>query len=93
MMTAAGSTPVPPSDKATGVLPDPLAILKGFASLRRLTGTYPVGHPMIRQKLAELGELVSGHIRVNPLLRIDVIRGEVCLDGECPPVKSRQISS
>jgi putative nucleotidyltransferase with HDIG domain len=61
---------------------DPLAILKGFASLRRLTGTYPAGHPMITQKLTELADLVNGHIRLNPLLRIDVIRGEVCLDGE-----------
>ena len=33
---------------------DPLPILKGFASLRRLTGTYPAGHPMIAQKVREL---------------------------------------
>jgi len=71
------------SDKTTlAGLADPLAILKGFASLRRMTGTYPAGHPMIAQKLAELGDLVNGHVRLSPVLRIDVIRGEVCLDGE-----------
>ena len=46
------------SDKSALAGPlDPLAILKGFASLRRLTGTYPAGHPMIAQKLTELGDL------------------------------------
>ncbi|HEY7443027.1 MAG TPA: HD domain-containing phosphohydrolase [Vicinamibacterales bacterium] len=80
MMTS--TAPRTPSDKTTlPGLADPLAILKGFASLRRLTGTYPAGHPMIAQKLAELGDLVNRHVRLNPVLRIDVIRGEVCLDG------------
>ena len=36
---------------------DPLAVLKGLAALRRLTGTYPPGHPMIGQKLKEIGAL------------------------------------
>ena len=33
--------------------PGPLPVLKGFASLRRLAGTYPAGHPMLTQKLKE----------------------------------------
>ena len=33
---------------------DPLAVLRGLASLRRLAGSYPAGHPMIAQKLREL---------------------------------------
>jgi putative nucleotidyltransferase with HDIG domain len=82
-MTTPSSPPRAASDKTTlAGLADPLAILKGFASLRRMTGTYPAGHPMIAQKLAELGDLVNGHVRLSPVLRIDVIRGEVCLDGE-----------
>ena len=60
---------------------DPLPILKGFASLRRLTGTYPAGHPMIAQKVKELDEAVRQHLRTGPLVRIDVIHGEVFLDG------------
>ena len=38
--------------------PDPMHVLKGFASLRRLMGTYPTGHPMIAQKLKELDDLI-----------------------------------
>ena len=60
---------------------DPLAVLKGLASLRRLTGTYPPGHPMIGQKLKELGDLVAAHLHETDLLRIDVIRGDVFLDS------------
>jgi putative nucleotidyltransferase with HDIG domain len=60
---------------------DPLPVLKGFASLRRLTGTYPAGHPMITQKLKELGDLVNEGLRLDNPLRIDVIRGDVFLDG------------
>jgi hypothetical protein len=60
---------------------DPLPVLKGFASLRRLTGTYPAGHPMITQKLKELGDLVNERLRLDRPLRIDVIRGDVYVDG------------
>jgi putative nucleotidyltransferase with HDIG domain len=60
---------------------DPIAVLKGLASLRRLTGTYPAGHPMISQKLKELGDLVAAHLRTSNILRIDVIRGDVFLDS------------
>jgi putative nucleotidyltransferase with HDIG domain len=60
---------------------DPLAVLKGLAALRRLTGTYPPGHPMIGQKLKELGDQVAAHLQHTKLLRIDVIRGDVFLDS------------
>lgn len=60
---------------------DPLPILKGFASLRRLTGTYPAGHPMIAQKIRELEDAVKQHLRAGPSVRIDVIHGDVFLDG------------
>jgi putative nucleotidyltransferase with HDIG domain len=60
---------------------DPLAVLRGLASLRRLSGSYPAGHPMIAQKLKELEEIVTGLLRAGSPVRIDVIRGDVFLDG------------
>ena len=78
-MKAAG-TPSPTSTATSPGL-DPLPILKGFASLRRLTGAYPAGHPMIAQKLNELGGLIRQHFRTGPALRIDVIHDDVHLDG------------
>ena len=60
---------------------DPLAVLKGLAALRRLTGTYPPGHPMIGQKLKEIGEVSEAHLQHSEVLRIDVIRGDVFLDS------------
>src|SRR5207249_8455243 len=58
-MTTAGTAaqplaPPPPGRDPLQPALDPLPILKGFANLRRLTGTYPAGHPMIAQKLREL---------------------------------------
>ncbi|HEU4690786.1 MAG TPA: HD domain-containing phosphohydrolase [Vicinamibacterales bacterium] len=60
---------------------DPLAVLRGLASLRRLAGSYPAGHPMIAQKLKELDEVITGLLRGGSPIRIDVIRGDVFLDG------------
>ena len=72
-MTA--STATPPT--ALAAPPDPVNVLKAFASLRRQLGTYPSGHPMIAQKLRELDELVRHPLRRGPVLEIDVIDGEV----------------
>jgi putative nucleotidyltransferase with HDIG domain len=69
------STPPPPAPL------DPLAVLKGLAALRRLAGTYPPGHPMIGQKLKEIGDIAAAHLQDNEVLRIDVIRGDVFLDS------------
>ena len=60
---------------------DPLVLLKGLVSLRRLTGMYPPGHPSIEQKLSELDDVVQKHLRDAPALRIDVIHGSAHLDG------------
>jgi putative nucleotidyltransferase with HDIG domain len=75
-MTSASSVPAAPSAP-----PDPIHVLKGFASLRRLIGTYPPAHPMIAQKLRELEDLVRLHLRRGPVLEVDVVDGEVRLDG------------
>ncbi|HSL21306.1 MAG TPA: HD domain-containing phosphohydrolase [Vicinamibacterales bacterium] len=60
---------------------DPIALLKGFVSLRRLTGMYPPGHPAITGKLAELDEAVQRHLAESPELRLDVVHGQAHLDG------------
>jgi len=62
---------------------DPLALLKGLASLRKLTGMYPPGHPAIVQKLNELDASVQRHLQDAPSRRvdIDVIHGDAHLDG------------
>ena len=60
---------------------DPVAVLKGFVSLRRLTGSYPAGHPTIAGKLSDIGAAIAGHLQESPELRIDVIHGNVYVDG------------
>ena len=60
---------------------DPLPVLNGLATLRRLIGAYPSGHPMIVRKLRELGDLVDAHLRVATPLRIDVAQGDAFIDG------------
>ncbi|HEY6614912.1 MAG TPA: hypothetical protein VIZ32_10355, partial [Vicinamibacterales bacterium] len=60
---------------------DPLAVLRGIASLRKLAGSYPAGHPMIGQKLKELEDVIAGLLQASNPIRIDVIRGDVFLDG------------
>src|SRR5262249_27550246 len=66
---------------AADMKPSPLPILKGLASLRRMIGTYPAGHPMIVQKEHELDDAVRQHLTLGPEVRIDIIRGSVHLDG------------
>ena len=60
---------------------DPLALLKGFVSVRRLTGMYPPGHPAIEQKLTEIDTAVQRHLAGSPALQLDVIHGNAHLDG------------
>ena len=66
---------------ATELALDPLPLLKSLASLRKLTGMYPAGHPTITQKLAELDTTVQRHLRGTDVLRIDIIHGDAHLDG------------
>jgi putative nucleotidyltransferase with HDIG domain len=84
-MTTLQPTPPPRSAKRPETAEphrvDPLVLLKGLVSLRRLTGLYPAGHPAIEQKLAELDDSMQRHIRLVGALRIDVIHGSAHLDG------------
>lgn len=76
----AAQTPASESPAAQPLL-DPLPVLKGLALLRRLTGTYPAGHPMVEQRLKELDDAVRAHLRHSAPVRIDIVRGEVHLDA------------
>jgi putative nucleotidyltransferase with HDIG domain len=60
---------------------DPVLLIRGFASLRRLTGMYPAGHPVITQKLDELHGAIQEQLRFKPDVKIDIIHGDVHLDG------------
>lgn len=60
---------------------DPIALLKGFVSLRKLTGMYPPGHPAIEQKLSEMDGWIQRHLQQRPSLQLDVIQGHAHLDG------------
>jgi putative nucleotidyltransferase with HDIG domain len=73
--------PVRPQPQAELPVLDPLTLIKGFVSLRRLTGMYPQGHPTIEQKLTELETAVQRHLDISPILRVDVIHGHAHLDG------------
>ena len=77
-----GREHAPPTEAPSDLQPsDPLPLLRGFAGLRRLTGMYPPGHPTIVQKLREIDDMVQHHLQSAPDLRIDIIRGDVHLDG------------
>jgi putative nucleotidyltransferase with HDIG domain len=60
---------------------DAVALLKGFTSLRRLTGMYPAGHPAIEQKLTEVHDSVRRHFESAPSLQLDIVHGTPHLDG------------
>jgi putative nucleotidyltransferase with HDIG domain len=66
---------------ADTVVTDPVALLKAFVTLRRLTGMYPAGHPAIEQKLTELENIVQRHFKIAPALHLDVIHGQPHIDG------------
>jgi putative nucleotidyltransferase with HDIG domain len=69
-----------PTQTPAAVL-DPVAVLKGMASLRRLTGAYPAGHPTIAQKVAEIESAIAPHLQETAELRIDIVHGNVFVDG------------
>jgi putative nucleotidyltransferase with HDIG domain len=60
---------------------DPLVVLKALVSLRRLTGTYPAGHPTIAQKVKELEDAIASLLQDRSELRMDIIHGGVFVDG------------
>jgi putative nucleotidyltransferase with HDIG domain len=73
--------PGPHEAPAAAIHADPLSVLKGFAGLRHVTGMYPAGHPVIAQKLSDLEDTVRRHLEGRPAFQIDIIHGNVHLDG------------
>src|SRR5512132_1768949 len=72
----------------TGSLPtagadEPLAVLKGLVSLRRLVGLYPQGHPLVTERVAAVERDVHRHLRASPnaQLQFDVIHSDVHVNG------------
>jgi putative nucleotidyltransferase with HDIG domain len=68
------------SDKNAPPL-DPVAVLKSLLGLRRLTGIYPSGHPVVEDKLKELDGPLQSYLQTNAAVRIDIVRGTVHLNG------------
>jgi putative nucleotidyltransferase with HDIG domain len=78
-------SPTSPADATPGS--EPLAVLKGIGTLRRLIGIYPDGHPMVVGRLQELDDLVRAQLRRQSPIRIDVVHGEVHEDGASAPLE------
>lgn len=70
-----------PADTNLAPALDPVVVLKGLASLRRLAGTYRPGHPSIVQKTTEILDALGKQFHESREVRIDVIHGQVYLDG------------
>jgi HD-GYP domain-containing protein (c-di-GMP phosphodiesterase class II) len=69
--------------------PDPLLVIKELITLRRLVGLYPSGHPLIEDKLRELDTAVQRRLEEAPALQVDVVRGDVHVDGDAYRQESR----
>jgi cyclic di-GMP phosphodiesterase len=61
-------------------LPEPHRLVKSFAALRTLTGMYPVGHPLVAEKVRDVYDATQ-HLRAGEWVRLDVIQGVLYLDG------------
>jgi HD-GYP domain-containing protein (c-di-GMP phosphodiesterase class II) len=68
---------------------DPLLVLRDFVALRRLVGLYPAGHPLIEDKLRELESGLQRRFDRSPTLQVDIVRGDVHIDGEAFSQESR----
>ena len=78
---------------------DPGPFLRGFVALRRLTGMYPAGHPVIAQKVDEIFQPVQQQLAAHGTVTIDIIHeqlhvnGVVCLsDGASSAQAVRELS-
>jgi putative nucleotidyltransferase with HDIG domain len=81
-------TPTPtPSGHEAAV--DPLGIVKEFITLRRLVGLYPTDHPLIADKLRELDAALTRRFEQRSSLQVDIVRGDVHIDGDAFRQESR----
>ncbi len=80
-MTSESRPPATAPDCGEQAAIDPVAVLRGLVHASKLTRLYPPGHPIVQQKLTELGSSIGGYLQNNPVLNIDVVRRTVQLDG------------
>ena len=64
----------------------PVAILRGIGTVRRLIGLYPHGHPLVEERLRALHEAVRAQLRCQSAISIDVVQGEINVDGASGPL-------
>lgn len=83
-MTATRLPSNSPGSVATVAEPaiDPLLVVRELVSLRRLVGLYPADHPLIGEKLRELDAAVRRQLDERQELQVDIVRGDVHVDGE-----------
>ena len=60
---------------------DPIGLVKSLTALVRSTGLYPAGHTVIQQALASLDAALQAVLEAEGAVRLDVINGDVHLDG------------
>jgi putative nucleotidyltransferase with HDIG domain len=60
---------------------DPGPFLRGLVALRRLTGMYPAGHPVIAQKVDEIYEPIRQPLDARGTLTIDIVHGKLHVNG------------
>ncbi|HXE80200.1 MAG TPA: HD domain-containing phosphohydrolase [Vicinamibacterales bacterium] len=82
MATAArpGDSGAARDERITGT--DPIPILKAFTGLRQVTALYPHNHTIVQQAAAALYDLLQPHLAAHGAIRLDVIEGDVHVDGE-----------
>jgi len=68
---------------------DPLLVVKELTTLRRLVGLYPSDHPMIEEKVRELDAAVQRRLEHASSFQVDVVRGDVHIDGDAYRQESR----
>ena len=81
-LTPMGGTPVADAG-------DPLLLMKELVTLRRLVGLYPAGHPLIEEKLRELDTALQRRLEQASSVQVDVVRGDVHVDGDAFRQESR----
>ena len=68
---------------------DPIGLVKSLTALVRSTGLYPAGHTVIQQALASLDAALQEVLEAEGTVRLDVINGDVHLDGRAFHVESQ----
>ena len=66
----------------TAASPESHRLLKSFAALRTLTGMYPIGHPLVADKIREVCDAAEQLRSGDEWTRVDVIHGIAHVGGQ-----------